>query len=427
MTLRIAHFVQRYPPALGGAEAYFARLSRYLVTAGDNVTVFTTNAVDLPALWSGQGRCISSGTARENGVEVRRFPVLRWPGRRFLLKALSFFPHRLWQCLTLPCNPISPGMWRDSGRTFEAFDIVHATAFPYAWPIVCGLRLARRLRVPFCLTPFLHLGDPDDPRDPVRRAYTTPALLSLVRAADVVFVQTQREGNEIRRHGIPDERIIVQGLGVAPEECTGGDRLAARQHWQIHADEFVVGHLANQSREKGSIDLLLAAARLWQRGLPIRVVLAGPEMPNFQRFWQSFSGQHADLRVVRLGPLEAWQKKEFFAGLDAFALPSRTDSFGLVLLEAWANGLPNVAYRAGGPAELIRHEQDGLLVPCGDVEQLARALDHLAAQPALRARLGAAGQQRTRSEFRWGDKLELVRQTYDRCGCVPVCRETYFD
>ena len=44
--------------------------------------------------------------------------------------------------------------------------MVHATAFPYAWPIACGLRLARQLRVPFCVTPFLHLGDPNDPGDP---------------------------------------------------------------------------------------------------------------------------------------------------------------------------------------------------------------------------------------------------------------------
>ena len=64
------------------------------------------------------------------------------------------------------------------------YDLVHGTAFPYAWPLVCGLRLARRLRVPFLLTPFLHTGDPDDPRDPTRRAYTRPAPLSLLEAAD---------------------------------------------------------------------------------------------------------------------------------------------------------------------------------------------------------------------------------------------------
>jgi glycosyltransferase involved in cell wall biosynthesis len=240
--------------------------------------------------------------------------------------------------------------------------------------------------------------------------------MSLVRAADVLFVQTQWERDELCRRGIPSEKIILQGLGVAREECTGGNRVAARQQWQIGADDFVVGHLANQSQEKGTFDLLLATSKLWQRGVPIRIVLAGPEMPNFQRFWKSFSSPYANPPVVRLGRLEDRQKKDFFAGLDAFALPSRTDSFGLVLLEAWANGLPNVAYRAGGPAELIRHEQDGLLVCCGDVEQLAATLERLARNRALCARLGTAGQERSCQVFRWHDKLELVRGIYSRHG-----------
>ena len=56
----------------------------------------------------------------------------------------------------------------------------------------------------------------------------------------------------------------------------------------------------------------------------------------------------------RLGPLTDAEKRDFFAGIDLFALPSRSDSFGLVLLEAWANGVANVAYRAGGVADVIQ-------------------------------------------------------------------------
>ena len=186
--MRVAHFVQRYPPALGGSEAYFARLSRHLAAAGDQVTVFTSNALSLEAFWSRHGRCLPAGRRVEGGVQVRRYGLWRFPARRYFLKALSFMPHRLWQCLTMPCNPISLKMWRDCGRSDDRFDLVHASAFPYAFPIVCGLRLARRLGVPFVLTPFLHLGDPDNPNDPIRRSYTSPALLALIRAAGEGFV-----------------------------------------------------------------------------------------------------------------------------------------------------------------------------------------------------------------------------------------------
>jgi glycosyltransferase involved in cell wall biosynthesis len=407
--MRVAHFVQRYPPAIGGSEAYFARLSRHLAGAGDSVTVFTTTALDLEAFWSRQAKCLAAGTERENGVEVRRYSPLRWLGRRFILKALSLAPSRFWQCLTLPCNPIALGMWADAGKANAAFDVVHATAFPYAWPIACGLRLARRQNIPFLLTPFLHLGDPENPGDRTRKRYTTPALLYLARAADCVFVQTQLERQEFLNHGISEKKLVLLGMGVDETECTGGNRWETRRQWGIHDGEVVIGHLANQSREKGTVDLLQAANRLWEQGNRFQLVLAGSEMANFRAFW---TGHKPAGPIRRLGQIDEKQKRDFFAGIDLFALPSRSDSFGLVLLEAWCNGVPNVAYRAGGIAEIIRHEADGLLVRCGNVPELCQVLGRLLADADLRKRLGASGLERTRHEFRWEEKLKRVRNVY---------------
>jgi glycosyltransferase involved in cell wall biosynthesis len=411
--MRIAHFVQRYPPALGGSEAYFARLGRYLAAAGDRVHVFTSNALDLDAFWSPRGRCLPAGTTVEDGVEVRRYPLWRMRGRRYLLKPLSLLPHRLWQCLTLPCNPIAWGMWADAGRPRHPFAAVHATAFPYAWPIACGLRLARRLGVPFLLTPFLHLGDPDDPNDRTRRAYTSPALLSLIHAADRVFVQTEVERRALVDAGYPAERLLLLGMGVDPAECTGGDREAARRAWGASPGEVVVGHLANNSQEKGTIDLVRAAERLWAQGVRLRLVLAGPEMPNFRQFW---AARNLAGSVVRLGVLSDDGKRDFFAGIDVFALPSRSDSFGLVLLEAWANGVPNVAYRAGGVAGVIRDGEDGLLVRCGEVDALAAAIKWLIDDSPLRRAFGERGRERAGREFRWEEKLKTVRAVYETTG-----------
>jgi glycosyltransferase involved in cell wall biosynthesis len=407
--MRIAHYVHRYPPALGGAEAYFARLSNFMTEHGNQVTVFTSNAVDLTAFWSRRGLCLPAGETSESGIRIRRYPLWHCPGRRYLLKLLSLFPNQTWRCATLPCNPISWSWWRDAGHPAGAFDLVHASAFPYAFPILCGLRLARRLRVPFFVTPFLHLGDLDDPSDRTRAAYTSPALMSLLHAADGIFVQTPSERQALLQRGVAPDRIILQGLGVDAAECTGGVRQRARSTWQIGADVPVVGHLANNSEEKGTVDLLRAATLLWERGLDFRVVLAGPHMPNFLHFWHTFRYRNL---VCCLGRVDEQGRTDFFAGIDLFALPSRSDSFGLVLLEAWANGLANLAYRAGGVADVIRHEEDGLLCGCGDIAALASALETLLRRPNLRTRLGQSGKKRILTEFRWLDKLELVRSAY---------------
>lgn len=411
--MHIAHFIQRFPPALGGSEAYFQRLSRDWIARDHRVTVWTTNALDLSAFWSPAGRTLPAGSSFEDGFEVRRYPLWRMRGRRWLLKPLSLLPLRTWQAMTLPCNPISVSMWRAAASDSQQYDAVHATAFPYAWPIACALRLARRQRIPFCLTPFLHLGDPHDPLDRTRRQYTQPALVQFLRAADAVFVQTTMERDAVIRLGVDVDRVVLQGLGVDVPECTGGDRTAVRLRWNIAADDVVIGHLANLSMEKGSVDLVLAAEAL-QRDRDqsdaghsrVTVVLAGPCMPNFDR-WLAQTAPA--VRVVRTGILNESEKRDFYAGIDLFALPSRSDSFGLVLLEAWANGVPVVAARAGGPAELVRHGVDGLLARPGDPLDLARHLKALVDSTELRRRLGGAGLARCEFEFQWDAKLQIVR------------------
>lgn len=399
--MHLAQFVHRYPPALGGSEAYAARLSAHCAARGDTVTVFTSSAIELEEMWRNP-----RPASEEPGVF--RYRPLAFPLRRYVLKALSLLPNRGLQCMTNPCNPVCPGMWRAAKHYSGPLTAVHATAFPYSFPVACAAHLALMRGVPFLLTPFLHLGDPDNARDRTRAQYTKPHLQWLLRFAHRVFVQTQAERAAVLECGVPEANIVLQGLGVEPSECTGGDRIAARAAWNCDPRAVVIGHLANNSEEKGTCDLLRAMDLAWRRVSHLRIVLAGPEMPNFRKFWDAFPAKE---RVTRLGVLSDAQKRDFFAGIDAFALPSRSDSFGLVLLEAWANGKPNVVYAAGGPAEIVRHELDGLQVRCGDIATLEHALRRLT-DAELRQAMGEAGRARLASEFSWEDKLDLVRNAY---------------
>src|SRR5262249_39317711 len=137
------------PPAQGGAEAYFARLGRYLVGRGDQVTVFTTTAVDLEAFWTTRGRRLRPGRRVEDGVQVRRCHLWHVPVlHTAVLKALSRLTPLRWRVWLTGSTPVAPRMWLDT-RPAGPFDLVHATAFPYGWPLACARRLARRLGVPF--------------------------------------------------------------------------------------------------------------------------------------------------------------------------------------------------------------------------------------------------------------------------------------
>lgn len=407
----IVHIVQRYPPALGGAESYFARLSRFFAAKGERVEVHTSNALDLEAFWSMQGRKVAAETTTVDGVRVHRHAIRCFPGRRIVLKAFSILPHPVVQGLTVPASPQIPSLL--SQRRDKNIRLVHAAAFPYTFPLFAGLAWSRRASVPFFLTPFLHLGDPDDPSDRTRSSYLTLPLLYLLSQADRIFVQTQLERDAVLAQGISNDKVILQGLGVDLGECTSGNRLRAIERWNLPSDGCPrIGHLANLSEEKGTNDLVRALILLQERGLAFRCLLAGPKMPNFRRFWKSVP-RVVRQRVHLLGPLPEHDKADFYSAIDLFALPSRSDSFGLVLLEAWANGIPCIGYRAGGIAEVIKHCATGLLARCGDVLDLADSLQQLSQQEDLRRQLGQEGRKHVLRHNRWEDKLAIVESAYD--------------
>ena len=103
--------------------------------------------------------------------------------------------------------------------------------------------------------------------------------------------------------------------------------------------------------------------------------------------------------------------------LDAIAilaLPSRTESFGIVYLEAWAYGKPVIGAQAWGVKTVIDNGQDGLLVPFGDVSALADAIHTLAENPELRRSMGERGRHKVIAQHTWAHKYPQVRQIYTR-------------
>jgi glycosyltransferase involved in cell wall biosynthesis len=430
MTAPAIHLIQRYPPALGGAESYFARLSEYLANQGDAVEVHTSNALSLESFWKPDASRLPARREMLRGVNVQRHAIRHFPGRRYVLKALSMIPHPWVQGFTLPASPQLPSLLALARQCNRPIRLVHASAFPYTFPHYAGLLWARRMGVPYFLTPFLHLGDHRQTNDRTRQAYLSKPLVYLLRQADGVFVQTELERQAVLQQGVPEERVILQGLGVEPAECTGGCRQRADERWSLPKNgPLRIGHLANLSAEKGSVDLLKVAVELTQKQVPFTLVLAGPSMPNFEAAWRQLPSS-VTRHIHRLGVLKDAEKPDFYASIDVFALPSRSDSFGLVLLEAWTNGIPCVGYRAGGIAEVIRHDSDGLLVPCGEIDGLVTALCQLLTGDSRRREFGEAGRQKVLKEHRWCDKLKMVRLLYlehtrQSCTVPPVDIQPY--
>ncbi len=104
---------------------------------------------------------------------------------------------------------------------------------------------------------------------------------------------------------------------------------------------------------------------------------------------------------------------QFYADCDVLVLPSKTEGWGLSLMEAMICGKPVVASRAGGIPELVRDGVDGILVDTGDVRWLAEAIVNLLNNPKLRTEMGTAGKQRA-AQFSWDAAARTVLEAYEQ-------------
>ncbi|HEU5117854.1 MAG TPA: glycosyltransferase family 4 protein, partial [Isosphaeraceae bacterium] len=193
--------------------------------------------------------------------------------------------------------------------------------------------------------------------------------------------------------GIDPRRLLTLPMSIEPSEVTGGRGSRFRERYDIPADAALIGQLGALDPNKGTLDLVCAVDEINRKRDEknlVRLVLAGAPSPDFDTFLSE--RPESDRRWLSvLGPLPGDQVPDFYDALDVFSMPSRTDSFGIVYLEAWANAKPVVAARAGGVVEVVKHEENGLMVPFGNVPALADALNRLIVDPALARRLAQTG------------------------------------
>lgn len=151
----------------------------------------------------------------------------------------------------------------------------------------------------------------------------------------------------------------------------------------------VIGAMGRLSEEKGMDIFIDAIALLRARGFMVEGVIGGSGA--LEDALRARAASHPSLggKAVRFAGWVA-DKKEFFAGIDIFCLTSRTETFALTLAEAMAHGVPSVATRCGGPAEIIEDGVNGRLAAI-DAEAVAAALQALLSDAAETARLAEAG------------------------------------
>lgn len=397
---------------LGGGEQYCRQLSLAMLRRGHEVQVVSSDARQEADFWRGNPTDRSVRTAADEGLTVTRCParglvggrsaLLAWRKAMVVLSQLGL-SERVLSRMAAWIPPIAD---LDETLAQQHPDIIHAYNLSWEGPMMAARRLAQRLGAPLVITPFTHLGN--GPDDRVALNSTMAHQLATLRAADAVLALTSVEAQQLTDLGIAPDHVHVVGGGLVPPPPPPDADERARILEQLRIRAPYALFIGRVTRDKGALDCMAAIEQSPHAGITLAMV--GAVSAEARRAHARLSPA-AQARVRLLGPVDEDIKQALLAETAILLLPSRVESFGIVLLEAWHHGKPVVAARAGGLPGVVRHGENGLMVAPGDTGALASAIAQLVADQPLAHRLGQAGKGGL-TAYAWPAVAERVEGAY---------------
>ncbi len=289
----------------------------------------------------------------------------------------------------------------------QHIQIAHAFDFYTNLALIPAARFAR---VPVVIGSQRQLGDLLTPRQ-------FRAQAAAFRFCDAVICNSQAAADHLAADGLSREKLVVIGNALPAAAFAPAPPALPRKPLSGAPGSLRVGMVARMNaRYKNHSGFLRIAKRISQHMPGVEFLLAGdgPLRAELEREAQTLGlGE----RVVFLG--DRRDIPAIMASLDVAVLTSDSESLSNVILEAMAAGLPVVAYDVGGNAELVSrdpsHEMEnqrrGILLPAGDEEGFAAAVERLLVTPSMRAEFGRNARKFAVENF----SLENVRARYEAC------------
>lgn len=273
----------------------------------------------------------------------------------------------------------------------QDFDVLHIQT-PFIAHHV-GIRLARRLGIPAVATyhtffeEYLHHYLPFIPRALARFAARRFSAMQCNELEGLVVPSTAM-AERLKAYGVHSPMHIIP-TGLDAQSLLGGQGQAFKAQRGIPADRPTLLHVGRIAHEK-NVDFLLYVLDEVRRAIPEVVMIIageGPALPHIQRLGRRL-GLGAHLYYV--GYLDRQQAlPDCYAAGDVFVFASRTETQGLVLLEALSVGVPVVSTAVMGTRDILIPEGGGALLAEDDLGDFAAKVISLLRNPALRTRLGA--------------------------------------
>ncbi len=399
-----------FPPYIGGGERHTGTLAKNLVGRGHTVTVLTSTAEVESDYWNGRGGHVA---AESDGsrlasirVPIRPMPggfrgLLAWRKSMVLLSSVPGTTPALFKMAERV--PALTGLDEAFDKIKTPVDVVHGFNISWEHTMMAGWQYAREHGIPFVASPLAHLGTGS--RDRVALNSTMRHQREMLSRADLLLTNTLVEAQGLQTRGVKTRKVGVAGPGVdIPQFVADLPETAVSQKPYV----LFVGRM---SYDKGALHAVQSVLSLREQGCKLHIVLIGQETEEFSRFIDELSDR--DRRYVHvLGVVEESLKHAYLSDSEALLLPSRTDSFGIVLLESWLYSKPVIAAEAGGIPAVVDNGNTGILVPFGDNASLANAIRLVTEDQELNHILGENGYKKLMSQYTWEAVTDKVLKAY---------------
>ena len=391
--MKVAHLLRKYDPSeWGGTETALQRLFDGLEPAGVH------NVVYAPRL----NKAIAVDPLAETGCTIKRFSAM--------LPVIGVSREQRDQMIAVGGNLLSfdliHSLWRESDVA-----VVHSHTLGRIGGV--GLSVARTKKLPFVLT--IHGGVLDLPES-LKKSFEKgmpgwewgKIFGWLLRArkvlsdADAVLTCNTREAALLQQQ-YPKKRIQVQPHGVQMGLFESDHRVAAREAFPQIVGKKVLLCVGRIDPVKNQSWLVDRCASIFLKHPDAVLVLAGACTDQAYGTALESTVRNAGLhsRVLLTGGLKPGDPRliGLYQEAAVVLLPSISETFGLVLLEAWAAGKPVMSSRTSGGKGLIRHGENGWLFDLEDAQPFHEALDLTLSNPERGHELARNGQELVRNEY----------------------------
>lgn len=403
--MKVLHIAPRYLPCLlTGSEMYMRYLSEGLAKNGASVTMLTSNCVNLEGFLDPiRGRFLLQYSDNINGVTVIRYNTLHIISLpMFLIERYinlkNLFPRYLYDFIqVLSTGPLTIGLSSFIEKKAANYDLLHCTPFPLTVDYQAATS-ALKAELPLVITPFFHFEN---------KIFYNTRLTNLLRQADAVLACTKVEKQKIVEVGVKANKIHLVPMGINPEEWKNANGKRFREKYGLNP-AFIVFFAGTKVYEKGAITLLKAMRIVQKKKQHAVLVTAGFGFNDWAKMKQTMN----DVKILDLPYISGENKLDAFDACDIFAMPSRSDAFGISYLEAWVCGKPVIGARAGATCDVIHDSIDGFLVEFGDEEELAQKILYLMDHPEIRESLGNNGKKYLLNNYTWSSIINKVDSIY---------------